>query len=346
MGKIVSLLRCTSCRFASFYFIPFLGGLAGAGEGRASWVLPGAIFWLSLSVGTEAVNRLSDRTEDEINRPERTAICHECGFRLILRTAIAAWLVAGGLAVAALVARPGLPLAVLLVLGALSAVGYSYGPKLSRHRYASLVVLTFPFGGTFLIGWAIGHPMTDSAALRDLLLHAGPVAVAGGLSIGALAGIKDLTDVPGDAAVGSRALWVSVIRDHTGRMAVALAAAPFAIMVAFVAGGLLTMRFLALLCLLPLATMVACGAGRAQTPPQLLATRELFYQYWIVLESVAMILYAPQLTTVLGTLAAVVWWVIASRYLHWTRLTPAQWLSAFSPAAAESPITAGGTSWT
>src|SRR5213083_1997669 len=80
MSRLLALLRCGSCRFAAFYFLSFYIAILDSGHGGWRWLLFSALIWLLHSLGTELVNRVSDETEDRINRPERTAMCDLIGY--------------------------------------------------------------------------------------------------------------------------------------------------------------------------------------------------------------------------------------------------------------------------
>lgn len=313
----VALLRCTSCRFTAIYFLPFFGALVGGGLGTISWAAFGCLLWFAHSTGTEAVNRLSDRREDGVNRPERTALCEQVGWGRVRIVALAAWALVGILDVGALSVRRSVPLAVLLVLGVVAAVGYSYGLRLGRRGYVSLFVLTFPFGGTFMIGWTLAHPILDAPALRDLVFLAGPLLVVAAASLATLAGVKDLTDVAGDEAAGYHSAWIRFLRTHRAPVVFAVVSAPYLLLVLLLAAGAVPARDWAVLALLPAVLALARCFTRSRSHTEHMAAREVFYLYWLALESVAMWCYAPQAQTVVAAGAAAVWWLLATRYLHW-----------------------------
>jgi 4-hydroxybenzoate polyprenyltransferase len=315
---LAALLRCGSCRFAAIYFLPFYGALAGAQNARPRWVMLGVVFWFLHSLGTEVVNRLSDREEDEINRPERTALCRQVGYENLRRVAVGTWAAVAAVDVVFLIIRPSAMLGVLLVLGALASINYSYGLRLARNRYASLVVMTFPFGGTFLIGWALAHGEFDSLAVQDLFFHAGPLLLLGGLSIGTLAGVKDITDVKGDAKIGYRSAWLSLVYDHTAWVALVLACIPSVALGLLVAGRALPVRFLLLFLFLPAVVVLAQCVLRASSDVERLATREFFYHYWIAYIAVAIWLYAPWPGTIVAIALTLAYWVLATQFLHWS----------------------------
>lgn len=326
-GQLVrAFLRCTSTRFTCYYFLAFYCGLAGAGEHRPGWLALGAGYWFVHSTTTELLNRLADRAADEVNRPERTALCHLVGYRRLRLAAMVGSTLLLGLGLVWIVLVPT-PLVIALVLVAdVLCVNYSYGLRLSRSRFLSLIVLAFPFVGTFSGGWALAHPRLDAAAGRDFVTDALPVLVIGGLALASLSGVKDLTDMVGDHLKGYRSGWLWLVRGRTATIGAGLAALPFGALVGFVGGHALPPSHLALLVLLPAALLLAGGTRLARTGTEQMAVREFFYQYWMVFLAGLTVLHvgtwgAVGMASVVGA-----GWLLATRYLHWARDTGLGWL--------------------
>jgi 4-hydroxybenzoate polyprenyltransferase len=319
-SKVRALLRCGSCRFAAFYFLPAFAAMASVGRGSWGWALAAAAYWWVLSLGPELVNRMADRTEDEINRPERTALCHTVGFGRIATIATGCWVAVAAADVAWLAVAPSVLLGGLLLLAGLFGIGYSYGPRFKRSRYLSLLVLTFPFCGTFLVGWCLGRtsPLHGSR-LHDLYSSVLPFCVVLGMTIGSLAGIKDVTDIAGDAEIGYESAWVRIVRSRPEPVVAGLLSLPSLVLVAFVASGLLPGRLLGLLALLPCSWLVAFLGRHARTSDQAAAAREIAYSYWMAFLAIALILYVPSWPLGIAAVATVVYWLVASRRFHWSR---------------------------
>lgn len=319
MRRVVALLRCGSCRFAAFYFLSFYVALLDAGHGSWRWVLFGAFFWSLNSLGTELANRLSDRTEDRVNRPERTALCDQVGFSQIKTLCILIWSTLAAVDLIWIWLRPNLNLAILLLLGLMAGVNYSYGMRFKRKKYLSLFALTFPFGGPFLIGWSAYNPLpAASDTFLELINRGGPVVLVIGVFIASLAGVKDITDVPGDEQIGYHSLWVSLARNHSTFLISLVVAAPFMILSLLLFARLLPLRFAALLFFFPLSLSLAFCVRLARTTDQQQAVREILYHYWFCFLCTALFLYVPTVTaaaTILGTGA---YWIVTSQYLHWS----------------------------
>jgi 4-hydroxybenzoate polyprenyltransferase len=287
------------------------------GEVGLGWVAFGAIYWFAHSLATELGNRIAERSEDEVNRPERTAFCHQVGFPVLRTVTVVSWLVVAAMDVGLLIRSPRIPLALLLIAAAAFGIGYSFGPHLKRHPLAALFILTFPFSGTFLIGWT-ARPPAGGLTADEFFHQALPFAVLLGSLIASIGGAKDLTDRVGDAAVGYRSVWVEAVRRHSVLMLAAITLAPFIYIVAATVTGVLPARNLLLCLLLPLSWWFPRAAGGAQTPAEAGALREIGYTYCGVFVVLAVCLNVPSVGTLLVSLASIVYWFIATEYLHWT----------------------------
>src|SRR5215207_9986654 len=163
VSKLLALLQCASCRFGALYYVPFCAGMAAAGTLTVASALLGVGFWLTMGMAIEVTNRLADRTEDAVNRPERTALCEAVGWRALARVQLVLW----GLVLIAtavwLALAPNALLLLLLVSGAFFGIAYSRGPRLARHRLVVFIVLSGTFVGPFCLGFAAGDPSTGGS---------------------------------------------------------------------------------------------------------------------------------------------------------------------------------------
>jgi 4-hydroxybenzoate polyprenyltransferase len=319
MPKVSALLRCGSCRFTAFYFLSFYIALLDSGHGSWRWVLFGAFFWSLNSLGTELTNRLSDRIEDRINRPERTALCDQIGFSQIKKLCVLIWSTLFAVDLIWIWLRPNLNLAILLLLGLLAGVNYSYGLRFKNKKYLSLFALTFPFGGPFLIGWSAYNPLpAASDTFLELIHRGGPVVLVLGFFIASLAGVKDITDVPGDEQVGYQSLWVSLVRNHSTALIFLVVATPFMILSFLLLTEMLPLRFAVLLLVFPLSWSLALCVRLARTSAQQQALREILYHYWFCFLCLALFLYVPTVAAAATILGVAAYWIVTSQYLHWS----------------------------
>jgi 4-hydroxybenzoate polyprenyltransferase len=315
----LALLRCGSCRFAAYYFLSFQIAIIDGGQASWRWTAFGAIFWFLHSLGIELLNRYSDRVEDKINRPERTALCETVGFETIKRLAIAIWIVIALMYVGWLYLFPNPVLAMLLWSGLFFGVCYSFLFRFKARRYLALVVLTFPFGGPFIIGWAATHGnLSPTEGLVDLIGRLGPFLLVLGCFFIGHAGIKDITDIAGDERVGYRSLWVALVRSRANLTIRILVSVWFVACLIFIAAGWLPTRFVVLAGLWPLSLMFSGIASRAELRVDREAVRELFYHYWFLFLCVALYLLVPGWPAFWSIMGTAAYWILTSQYLHWT----------------------------
>ncbi|HZN94015.1 MAG TPA: UbiA family prenyltransferase [Myxococcales bacterium] len=306
--RLLLLLRVGSIRFSAFYFAPFYTAIHLSGRGGPRWIGLGALFCAGLCLAVELLNRASDRREDAINNPERTRQCEAFGYRdlTLLGVGIAAALVPVGLIWFALWGNARL----FAVQAAVWAVAwnYSFGLRFKARRWTSLLVLS----GTFLFPFATGW-----ATYRSLLeLPAAALIIPAYLL--SLVGIKDITDVEGDRSIGYRSLLLDLASRRARALALLLLA-PHALIAAAVALGVMPPRFLALLAFLPFSAAFGKLVPGARTPEERRAVRELMYHAWvaIMLPGLWLLDPGPQLGAALG--GTLLFWLVASRHLHWMR---------------------------
>jgi 4-hydroxybenzoate polyprenyltransferase len=312
-------LRCGSCRFAAYYFLSFQIAIVDGKQESWSWAAFGAAFWLLHSLGIELLNRYSDRVEDRISRADRTALCEAIGYRSIMGAAIAIWMMIGATFVGWLYLFPNPVLAALLWAGLAVGVFYSVLFRFKARRYLSVLVLTFPFGGSFLIGWAATHGDLQPAELfYDLFVRLGPFLLVAGLFFIGHVGIKDITDIAGDERIGYRSVWVSLVRSRANLTIRALVSLWCFACVSFVATGALPPRFIFLTLLWPLSLIFATAASRASARADREAVRELFYHYWFFFLSVLLYSLVPGVPALMSIAGTAVYWILTSQYLHWT----------------------------
>lgn len=312
-----AFLQCASCRFSILYFMPFCGGLAAARRLDGRTALLAAGFWLTLSLAIEVTNRLSDRVEDAINRPERTALCAAVGWDALRRLQGLLWGAVAAAALAWLALAPGALLAAVLAAGACAGAGYSRGPRFSRHRMLVFVVLSGAFVGPFSLGWATGGHAPGIADVRQLGGFT-PLFWVMTFFITSLAGIKDISDRAGDRAIGYRSAFVALTDRHGAAVLALVAAVPYAALSAFVATGTLPPRMLASLALLPFSVALALAArGASGDARGQLAVREAFYCHWLTFTAAALLTFEPGLPLLVAALGSCGGWATASRWLHW-----------------------------
>jgi 4-hydroxybenzoate polyprenyltransferase len=315
----LALLRCGSCRFAAYYFLSFQIALLDGGVKSWGWCAFGIYFWLLQSLGIELLNRYSDRIEDKVNRPERTAICERVGYGVIKVCAIVIWIVIASTYALWLIFQPNSLLCLLLCAGLIAGIGYSIGFRFKAKRYLALIVLTFPFGGPFLIGWAATHSaLTRPDLAVDLFRRLGPFLWICGLFFIGHAGIKDITDAVGDRKVGYRSIWVDLVESKAYGIAFILVSLWLSFCIIFITLGALPLRFCWLLTFAPASFVFAVSSLRAASREDRNSVRELFYHYWFAFLSVSLYLVSPTPAALISISCVLVYWVFASQVLHWS----------------------------
>jgi 4-hydroxybenzoate polyprenyltransferase len=335
-----TFVQCASCRFSALYFIPFCGGLAAADDVRVAPLLLAAAFWIVLTLAIETTNRLADRVEDAINRPERTQLCERVGWPRLARLQAVLWGAVGAAAAAWLALAPGWLLAGLIGLGVCAGIGYSRGPRLARHRLLVFVMLSGTFVGPFSLGWVAGSPGAGIADFSRLGQFTSLFWVAT-LFITSLAGIKDITDRRGDEAIGYRSAFLALVDRHSTAALAFVAALPYVALAGFVAAGSLPARMLVLVAVLPVSIALGLAVrGAGTSAGEQLAVREALYLHWLAFTSAAVLARYPSVPLLAAIAAAWAWWVLASRSLHWSaplRLADLRAVAAAARAGAGGP---------
>ena len=321
-GRALTLLRVGSCRFTAYYWSMWCVGTAIAGvSGRAyvAWTAAAFGFWFLYCLSVEILNRVADEDEDRINRAERTALCDTIGYRRLAFLSRAGWTAVTALAIVGVAVEPSLPLAIFLALNIVIGIGYSAGPHLKRYPRLSQIVLAAPLCLPLCAGAAIGGDWTVYNGGLAL------VAVLAAFVVG-LAGIKDITDIAGDRAVGFASVWTRLAgspRKATRLSAIVLA--PLATTGVLVGVGALPGRMLWLAVAAPVTVAVVLAAVRASSGAEREAAREVMYNYQLLFACAAAVLLVGTMPVLLTVLLALAWWVLGSGRLHWNSgLTPAR----------------------
>lgn len=334
VGRAVLLLfRSCSVRFTAYYWIGFAVGLSVNDRLTVSWGLLGLPMWLAYCLGTESVNRLADRDADAINRPERTALCEEFGWRRMTWVAVTCWTVFSLMGAGVVWVHPGFALPAILLVDIGVAVGYSIGPAFKRHRVLALIALTAPLITPLVTGWAI---QGDAHGLLEPVLPM--AAVLASFSLG-LSGIKDITDVEGDRELNYSSLWLALIRLRRGAAVYSVIGAPMLLLVVFVAVGALPAVSLAVIPLAVVSTLVVVAASRAQDPVDRSAAREVMHQYTFYFLALFLLVAVPGRATAVAVAVSVVYWLLSSNMLHWsgglTRAHIRRWTALFAVSPGE-----------
>jgi 4-hydroxybenzoate polyprenyltransferase len=316
--RILAFVKVSSIRFMAFYFVAFYGAIEVSGAGAVRVAALGALLWCVSCAGIELTNRYADRVEDEINRPERTALCKLVGYTTIGKAAFGIQAALLVLYLAWFAAARKVDLFAVQMASWLLGWGYSVGPRLKARRYGVLVALSCTFVLPFLFGFAVRGRLVE-APLAPLCVPAFVIS---------LSGVKDITDVAGDAERGYRSLFVDLAERRSGRALLALLASPYLLIAVLVLAGAAPARFLSLLLLAPGSLLFAVLVRGGRGPEETASVRESLYHFWFVFLAATMALLCPTKGLLAALASAAVFWVVATRKLHWaTGLTREQFLA-------------------
>lgn len=317
------LARVTSVRFAAYYLMTLGAGLGAHRLGDPVVLLLAVGYCLAFCVAVESLNRLTDRVEDEINQPLRTAMCLRVGYPAVQAVCVAAWAVVVVLDVAWVLAVPRAELAVLLVVNLVVGMGYSAGPRLKGRPLAALLVLT----GTLSLPLLTGYLTFPDRGRLAAVLTSAAVLVLFSLTT---AGAKDLTDEAGDAARDYRSLWLLVLRRRRGLLAALVGLQVVVVLLALWPGPLPAWSLLALV-VVPLEVAVLVCVARARSAREKAAAREAMHTSTLLAVGSVLIATQPSLPTVALVVGGWGWWAAASRLLHWNRsLSRSSWVACRS----------------
>lgn len=315
-----AFLMCTSACFVATYYLPYLVGLTAADALEPVAVVVGLVFFVALSTAVEALNRISDRREDEVNRPGRTRLCHIVGYQRLGAAAGAALVVAvaAGLALGR---RAGTVWAwpfLLLSLGV--GVGYSFMPAgskpLKRSRLLSPSLNAMPTVGPVLIGYTTA-PIWRADRTPALVA----VALLFYLAILGLGGAKDVTDLRGDETVGYRSAYV----DHLSHDRLLHLAYMGGFTVVTV--GLVTVGPLSTWSLVPIPVVVGSywwvlvlsRRGLRAPGPDAMRARLVSSHLQTVVVAIIGVAAFREGRLVVGVAGVMAYWLVARRWFYWAR---------------------------
>lgn len=307
LAGFATLLRVGSVRYASYYFIAFEAGVIQAGGSALHWALPAVALCIGNCVAVELVNRHSDRVADEVNRPERTALCHRIGYDVIRRDAFVLWAALAALYIGWFAVERDLALFATQAVAWFVGWNYSVGLRFKERRYGVFVVLASTFVLPYLFGWATSAELSR-ATLAFLCI---PFFIA------SLSGIKDVTDEAGDLTSGYRSAFLALIRRRSAARLLLLLGSPYLLVFVLIGLDLATARLAWLTVLAPASLLFAVIVRNTASNEEAMAARECMYQFWFVLIAASVWLMHPSWPTsaVIGGAAA--FWVVTSRHLHW-----------------------------
>ncbi|HEX6153835.1 MAG TPA: UbiA family prenyltransferase, partial [Solirubrobacterales bacterium] len=258
-------------------------------------------------------NCVSDRTEDELDHPQRVVLCDQIGYPRLRSFANRLLVIFVGLIVLmTLTCDLSVAAIAMWFFFQLMTWSYSLGPRLKPRRFGATFFLGGVSGYFLVLGW-IGEGFTDMT----------PVLAAGlilGVMGASLTGSKDAPDIEGDQAAGYRSVYHDLVEANRPFLrAAAILTRPY--IVASVL-SLLTLsggpgwRLLWCWVAFPLALALAWALTHAETPRKRSVLRDLGYLYWLTFMGAVLISLFPSALTVGIFLVALCWYPLLSQLLH------------------------------
>jgi len=333
-ARLRATVRVTSPRFTAYYALALLAG-TGASTPFGAWLVPFAlVYCVAWCLAVEATNRLSDRAEDAVNQPARTAACEEAGWGTLRRVAVGGWALVVQLDMVWCAVTGSVAVAALLGLGLLVGLGYSVGPRWKARPWPALLALCAPTLLPLLTG-LLTRSSTDGAR--------GPVLATAGLVVLAAlttAGAKDVTDVVGDRLTGYSSVWLRLLARGTV-LSTALVTQVVAVAALTISGVVPVTGWLAL-GWVALQKPALRAVVRAVTPDERRIAREGVHTTTVLGLALTVAAFQPTAFVVTAAAAAVAWWLLVSRFGHWNRVLsraslPTWWRLATPPTLPTDP---------
>jgi hypothetical protein len=326
----MALIKLSRPRYLSIQITPFLVGVL-ANPHKAGFYLPlGVLAVLTWKVIVSIANIISDRAEDVIDHPSRTALVHDVGVPVLKRVLRLACLEYGVLLVLmVLVAGTPADTVALWAFFVVAALAYSFlGVK--KQTVGSPALFGAESAAFLWVGWHSSSGFLHWT--RSIHFGALPESVSQFITgdarliiptvlllwvFGAtLCWSKDVPNLEGDTAVGYRSMYWHIVRGaHPYIRTLAVMSVPYVAIVLLDLRGYSPPDAL-VVTVYPLAIGFAAVLTRAKNIKERELVRECGYVYWQLFMSAVLISLFPQLETLAIVAASLLWWFIASRQLH------------------------------
>jgi 4-hydroxybenzoate polyprenyltransferase len=259
-------------------------GYLAAGGGEPVPLLVFVAAAVAAHAASALFNAYSDHEEDRVNMPQFAALVEAVGRRRCLVLALELMAGLTLLAVAGLFLYP-LPSLLQILLSALIAA-YSLGPRLKARTLGSLAVMALHVGWPFWLGWMLA----EEAPYRG----GWPMALLLGLSYALSRTVRSVHDVEGDRQAGVETWFSRLGERRAWHRFLALFLAPWAVLAALVAAGLLPPRLLLALLWVPCAAQLARLLRRTHTALQHAALFDWSTLYTTAVHFTLLALFLPR----------------------------------------------------
>lgn len=331
MRLVTALVKLARPRYLCIQLTPFVVGAIAAPDRSVAYLAAGTTAVIAWKIIASVANILSDREEDAIDHPSRTAligVVGVSGVKAYLWGAVATYI----LAIVAMGVVAATPADTLLLWAVFLFGGLAYSLLGFKKSTVGVPIVLGSESAAFLwVGWhGQGRafdwiPDVHVGALSALdpgsfltgdTHFMFPSVLALWIFGATLCGSKDVPNLAGDSAVGYRSIYWRIVRGrHPLARVIATMAMPYAAIIAMLACGYSPPSAAVLivgLCMPAFAVVLV----RARSIEERELVREGGYLYWQVLMAGVLLSLSPEPATVVAVATSFVWWAIATRALH------------------------------
>jgi hypothetical protein len=307
-SRLSCLVRLAQLRYVSFPGAVFAYGYLGTDTGVDAYLAMGILAFLVWEAVLHLYNHVADRAGDQIDYPERTAMCRLIGYDQLRNASFALAVAYTGLVMLMIVVFRISAVVGLIWMGLLwGAFGYSRGPRLKARTYGSVAILALLVVVALALGWWYRGGISEVV----------PVAAVICLARVSCSWSKDLPNLEGDSATGFYSVSHYLVAAATaGRRAEGVLLLPYAAIGSFVLLGVRPVHDLIALTLLPVGMVLAHAMRAAESLEERAFVPELANLYLIALIGLVGVSLNPGVAPVVVLVASLAWYVVGTRYLH------------------------------
>jgi len=298
-ARSVAWLKLARPRTWSFATAMFVFAYASTGKVSAWRMALGILVAMLLTGTTNVFNAWTDRREDAVNLPHRGQMIATLGAGTLQGSVVLGYL---AVLTAGILAGP--TYALLVFLGTLDSIFYSWGPRLKAHPIFSLLSFSGVVALAFISGWVMSEPFAAISPLIILLTY----------FFFAYGTIKNFPDAPGDKAAGVKTIYTV----FSGRKAILIASAllfsPYLLLTLMLVGGQLGLEYLLCYLFVPVLGLIIRKKLGDSTVEQREATHALGYFYQISFFLVTLTVYYARPGTVVAAILMFLLCVLSDYY--------------------------------
>jgi len=334
MGKfsqVVAAVRLARLRYLSIMVTPFVCGFVASGNDDYAYLALGTVAVIAYQFVTSVGNCLSDRTEDQVDYPERTSLFEEvtyAGLRnLVIACCVIYMAIVATMAFALDIQLDTIGFWVLYLVGTLvysfaRVKTKTFGPPILLGSLSAALAWVGYWGFHDALSWTEGVHLERFLHLDIGGVLTGPAALIGPAVLvmwifgGSLCGSKDVPNLAGDAAIGYESIYLKIVRGPYAMFrVVAVMSLPYLGALVFVVAGYPQPSPWVLVAY-PLAWVFAAILTRASKQTEFELVRELGYVYWQIFMTLILFSLDPSGLMATILLASLGWWLVMSRGLH------------------------------